>query len=138
MPLNVNLASLSWGTRWRISERIPRQLLCAFLSPHLTNMSSPLQFPWLYCNNISWVAKFDVFTAIKIQVVVFWFVAPVSDVVGYWRFKRPCCLHLHPEDIGNMLLRNVDILPYHYTVSQPRRLWLEYSPLWKPQISSLI
>jgi hypothetical protein len=29
------------------------------------------------------------------------------------------CLHLHPEDGGSMFLRNVGILPQHYTALQP-------------------
>jgi hypothetical protein len=33
-----------------------------------------------------------------IEVVVFRVVRPCSVVVGYQRFRHPCCLHLHPED----------------------------------------
>jgi len=47
-------------------------------------------------------------------------------VVGY---------HLHPEDGGSMVLRNVGILPWHYTASHPRRPRLESSPPRRPQIS---
>jgi len=36
---------------------------------------------------------------------------------------------LHPEDGGNMVIRNVGILLHHYTTSQPRRPRLEYSSL---------
>jgi hypothetical protein len=43
---------------------------------------------------------FEVFTTIKIQVVVIW---------------------LHPEDGGSIVPRNVGIL-HHYTASQSRRL----------------
>jgi len=32
----------------------------------------------------------------KIKVEVFWLVTPCSVVVGYQRFRGPCCLHLHP------------------------------------------
>jgi hypothetical protein len=35
-----------------------------------------------------------IFTAMKIQVAVFWVMTPCSDVVGYQRFGEPCCLHL--------------------------------------------
>jgi len=38
---------------------------------------------------------------------------------------RSCCFHLHPEVGGNMALRNVGILQYHYTMWHLRRLWLE-------------
>jgi len=46
---------------------------------------------------------------IEVHVAVFWVVTPCSDVVGYQRFGRPCCIHLQGE---------VGILP---TMSQPRR-----------------
>jgi hypothetical protein len=39
-------------------------------------------------------AKSEVFTAVKIQVDVFWFVTPCSVVVGYQRFGGPSWLHL--------------------------------------------
>jgi len=39
-------------------------------------------------------AAFEVFTAVKIQVEVFWVVTPCSVVVGYRRFRGPCCVHL--------------------------------------------
>jgi len=35
----------------------------------------------------------------------------------------------HPENGGSIVLRNVGILPQHYTVSQTRRPRLESSPL---------
>jgi len=66
-----------------------------------------------------------------IQVV--WVIIPCSDVVGHQYFGGPCCLHLQ-GDGGSMVLQNVGILPHVYTVSQPRRPWLESSSLWKPQI----
>jgi len=43
----------------------------------------------------------------KIQVDVFWVVA------------------FQPEDVNSKILRNVGILPQHYTASQPRRPRLE-------------
>jgi hypothetical protein len=54
---------------------------------------------------------FPVFTAVKIEVEVFWVVTP--------------CSSNDPEDGGSKVLRNVDILPQHYTASQPRRPRLE-------------
>jgi hypothetical protein len=69
------------------------------------------------------------------QVEVFRVLTPCSIVVGYHRFGSPFCW-LHPEDGGNMDLRNVGIVPQHY-MAQLRRLRLEYSPPWKPQISHM-
>jgi hypothetical protein len=40
------------------------------------------------------VLRFDVLTAVKIQVEGFWVVTPCSAVVGYKLFGGPCCLHL--------------------------------------------
>jgi len=40
---------------------------------------------------------FEVFTAVKIQVEVFWVVTSCSVVVGYQRFGEPCCLHLEDK-----------------------------------------
>jgi hypothetical protein len=42
-------------------------------------------------------ARFEVFTAAKIQVEVFWIVMPCRVAVGYQHFGRPCCLHLQGE-----------------------------------------
>jgi hypothetical protein len=50
---------------------------------------------WLLFLLVKWVtgagkvARFEVFTAMKIQVVVFWVVSP-CNVVGYQRFGGPC------------------------------------------------
>jgi hypothetical protein len=56
------------------------------------------------------VARLEVFTAMKIQIEVFWFVMPCSDVVGYKSFgvSEP-----HPQDGGSMAIRNVGILPHY-------------------------
>jgi len=37
---------------------------------------------------------FEVFTAVKIQVCVFWVVTPCGVAVEYRRFGGSCCLHL--------------------------------------------
>jgi hypothetical protein len=44
--------------------------------------------------NLNSETRFEVCTAVKIQVAVFWIMAPCSVVVGYQRFRGPCCLHL--------------------------------------------
>jgi hypothetical protein len=64
-------------------------------------------------------------------------VTPCSVVVWYRLFRGPCCLHLHPEDVGSMVLRNVGTLPLQYMASQRRRPGLETSPPWKSQNSYL-
>jgi hypothetical protein len=39
-------------------------------------------------------ASFETFSAVMIQVEVFWVVKSCSVVTGYQRFRGPCCLHL--------------------------------------------
>jgi hypothetical protein len=56
------------------------------------------------CEGVEWMHL--------IQVVVFWVLIPWSDVVGYFT---------SPQDGGCMVLRNGDIVPHHYTGSQPKR-----------------
>jgi len=41
--------------------------------------------------------NFEAFTAVMFQVKVFWDVTPCSVLVGYQRFRGPCCLHLQGE-----------------------------------------
>jgi hypothetical protein len=36
-------------------------------------------------------------SVLSLQVVVFWVVTPCIVVVGYQRFRGPCCLHLQGE-----------------------------------------
>jgi hypothetical protein len=43
-------------------------------------------------------ARFEVFTAVKIQIEVFYVVMPRSVVTGYQRFGGLCCLHLQGDD----------------------------------------
>jgi len=59
----------------------------------------------------------------KLQFEVLWVTTPCSILVGYRRFRGPCCLHLQGwnEDGGSMDLWNVGILPQHNTASQPSR-----------------
>jgi hypothetical protein len=39
-------------------------------------------------------ASFESFNVVMFQVEVFWIVTPCIVVVGYRRFRGPCCLHL--------------------------------------------
>jgi hypothetical protein len=77
------------------------------------------------------------------QVEVFWIVTPCSVVVGYQSFGGPCSQQIKLEVFwvvrpcnvvgyrfilktgGSMDLRNVVILPQHYTASQLGRPRLE-------------
>jgi len=51
------------------------------------------------------MSRFDVFTTMKIQVVVYWVATPRSYVVGYLRFGGTCCLHLQGEGRENFKFR---------------------------------
>jgi len=53
--------------------------------------------------------KFEVSTAVKIQIKVFWIVMLCSVAAGYQHFEGPCCLHLNPEDGG---INNSTLLQY--------------------------
>jgi len=44
--------------------------------------------------------RFEVFTVMTIQVVVFWVATLSSDAVGYQRFGKPCSFRLQGEDGG--------------------------------------
>jgi hypothetical protein len=47
-----------------------------------------------------------------------WVVTPCSDVAGYQRFGRPCCLHLQDEvkwTWRQKVFRNFGVLPHHYS-----------------------
>jgi hypothetical protein len=50
-------------------------------------------------------------------------------------FYHNTARHHNPQDGCSMDLRNVGILPQHYTALQPRRPRLVTSPPWKPQNS---
>jgi len=52
----------------------------------------------------------------KTLLMVSWVMTPCSDVTGYQRSERLCCLHLQSTDGGSMALRKDDILPHHYTL----------------------
>jgi len=41
--------------------------------------------------------SFETSMEVMFQVEVFWVVTPCSEVVGYQRFRGPCCIHLQGE-----------------------------------------
>jgi len=59
--------------------------------------------------------------------MVFWFVTPCGDVIGYQRVEGSCCLNLH-FGLKVKAARSSEMLVSYYTMSQPRRTWLELWP----------
>jgi len=45
-------------------------------------------------------ARFDVYTALNVQILVFWVVAQCEVLIRYQRFGRPCSLHIQGEVSG--------------------------------------
>jgi hypothetical protein len=66
-------------------------------------------------------ARFEVFTAVKIQVEVLRAVTLCNVAVEYTPHHSTL---LHPEDGGSKFLQNVEILLQHYTISQQRRQFI--------------
>jgi hypothetical protein len=52
----------------------------------------------------SYIARFEVFMAVRIQVEIFWVMMLRSAVVRYQCFGGPYCLHLQLEDGGSTVL----------------------------------
>jgi len=46
---------------------------------------------------LNFSVRFEVITAVKIQIKVFWVVTPCSVAVRYQYFIGPCCCHLQSE-----------------------------------------
>jgi len=55
----------------------------------------------LNSEGINKYVSFVVFTAVKIQIEVFWVVMPYSVAVGYQNLGGSCCLHLQCEVTSN-------------------------------------
>jgi hypothetical protein len=81
---------------------------------YFQNLPKDLSETWRLEFTIN-VARFDGFIAMKIQVVVFWVVAPRSD----WEDTNVSGGRAASIFTQNVL-RNVGILPYHYMPSQTR------------------
>jgi hypothetical protein len=47
---------------------------------------------------------FEAFTAVKIQVEVFWVMSPCSVMIGYQLLRGPCCLHVHQTKMFQILI----------------------------------
>lgn len=80
--------------------------------------------------NMACIMRFEVLTAVKIQIVVFWDVMLCRLVRGYQHFRATRCIHLCSTSVWNV----GNCLPV-YTASQPSRPWsklgvqLKTSPL---------
>jgi hypothetical protein len=62
--------------------------------------------------------RFEVFTAVKIEILIFWVVMLCSLIGGYHCFGGTCYLHLQGgRDGGSMSLQNVGNHPQDYAVS---------------------
>jgi len=67
------------------------------------------------------VVRLKIFTAMKIQIVVFRVLTTCRNVVRYQHFRGPCCLHHLMQDGDSKVLQSTGILPHHYTISEHRR-----------------
>jgi hypothetical protein len=75
-------------------------------------------------------------TAVKMQVEVLWVVTPYSDVVGYQRFRVPCCLHPIRWWM-EAAWTSQNLVPHHITIPRHSLEEIETSQPWKPQNSHL-
>jgi hypothetical protein len=76
-------------------------------------------------------ARYDVFTAVKIEVEFFWLVTLCNVVLGYQRFGGPCCLHLQGEEVAwtSEMLVSYHITTRHYN---PEELDLKANQICVP------
>jgi hypothetical protein len=73
--------------------------LCSHLQPCALPPSQVWIFSAPYSQTFSIHARLEIFTALKIHVIVLWLMTPCSDV-GYGCFRGPCCLHFQGEVKG--------------------------------------
>jgi hypothetical protein len=59
--------------------------------------------------------RFQVLTAVKIQVKLLWVVTAFSVVVGYRCFRGPCCIHLHFTLKMEAVCSSETLVSYHNT-----------------------
>jgi hypothetical protein len=82
--------------------------------PHILCTTYRGLFPqrtWIWFSSPSSIKILNVSSYIsvtpRVQVEFFRVVTPCSVVVGYQRFRGPCCLHLHPENGGSTKIPGV-------------------------------
>jgi len=91
-----------------------------------------LQIRDFVCPSVYIRKSSEVFTEMKIEVVVFWLMTTCTGVVRFQCFGEQCCLHLQGD---SEVLRNTGILPHYYTASKPRRLRIEPLTRFEPRTS---
>jgi len=74
------------------------------------------------------------FTAMKIQVVVVvvvvvWVMTPCSFVIGYQRFRGPCCIHFHFTSLHSTPLHSTPLHPVPLHSTPPQSISLHSDPL---------
>jgi hypothetical protein len=70
--------------------------------------------------------RFEVFTAVKIQVEVFW-VVTLYNVVGYQLSRGPRCLHLQSDVKMETAWNSGKLVSYHNTTRRHKQSNLEFN-----------
>jgi hypothetical protein len=73
--------------RWKVLTACVRAKVLTF------NSSSECEQRWKVIVTLWLMCKFWGFTTVMFQVEVFWAVTPCSALIGYQRFRCPCCHH---------------------------------------------
>jgi len=75
---------------------------------------------YLYSSGTGVLARFEVFTTLKVQVRDLRVVTPCSVAVGYQRFRGLCCLHFQGESYLFLAVRGHSWELLHKTVNGQR------------------
>jgi hypothetical protein len=124
---NYCVGSALYNKATKLLAPLKKKMVVIILNLNLSLKSiiSPIVFKGKEIIEFLWPSKYEFFTAMTIQVVVFW--------VMMWEY-----IDVSEEFATSMVLWNVGILPQHYTASQPSRPRLEPSSPWKPRLSHLL
>jgi hypothetical protein len=109
--MSCNLLSEMRGekrTLYRIYRPVQILMVSTFEWHNSTSVTETIYRPWhcnvttfqqtiVFINNLWTDLKQNFTQLLMMQVEVFWVVTPYSVVVGYQRFRGPCCLHLQGE-----------------------------------------
>jgi hypothetical protein len=94
-------------------------VLCISYLSSVCGMLRPIHHPFL---------KFEIFTAVKMLMVIFWVVRPFGLVDGKQCFEALYCLHLQGEDRGDTFLQNVSRYLQDHTEAPPSPPSFIWSP----------